>query len=68
MDALLDDLDWFAGADHSIRMHILAEINDAIITLRICNGFSPIADALPGEQPTVFQIIRAKLNHEETVK
>jgi len=66
--ALLDDLDWFAGADHSIRMHILAEINDAIITLRICNGFSPIADALPGEQPTVFQIIRAKLNHEETVK
>ena len=66
--ALLQELDWFAKADHSIRMHILAEINDAIITLRICNGFSPIDDALLGEQLTVFQTIRSRLNHEETIK
>jgi hypothetical protein len=64
--ALLDELHWFAKADHSIRMHVLAEIDDAIITLRIINGFSPIDDALPGEQPTIFQSIRARLNHEET--
>ena len=64
--ALLDDLSWLENAEHNVRMHILAEIDDAIIMLRICAGLPPIDDALPGEELTIFQIIRQKLNHEET--
>ena len=63
--AFLEQLKWLRDVDHDTRMHVLAEIDDAIITLRICAGLSPIDDALPGEELTVFQMIRQKLNHEE---
>src|SRR5215472_9745953 len=63
--SLLDDLSWLEKAEHNDRMHLLGEIDDAIITLRICAGLPPIDDALPGEPLTIFQIIRQKLNHEE---
>jgi hypothetical protein len=66
--SLLDDLEWLEKADHNVRMHLLGEIDDAIITLRICSGLPPIDDALPGEPLTIFQIIRLKLNHEEGVR
>jgi hypothetical protein len=63
--ALLDNLDWLERADLHTRMLILGEIDDAIITLRVCNGLSPIDDALPGEEPTVFQTVKEKLIPEE---
>jgi len=59
--ALLDDLSWLEKAEHNIRMHILAEIDDAIIMLRICAGLPPIDDALPGEELTIFQITKENL-------
>src|SRR3974390_3042747 len=33
--ALLDDLSWLEKASHDARMHVLAEIDDSIVTLRI---------------------------------
>ena len=63
---LLDELDWFAAADHDCRMNVLSEIDDAIMTLRQCNGYPEIDDALPGEELTIFQFIQRKLNHEES--
>src|SRR5215472_12588279 len=66
--AMLDALDWFEGAEHSVRIKVLALIDEAIIRVRICAGLSPIDDALPGQELTVFQMIRTKLNHEETAE
>jgi hypothetical protein len=63
--AVLDELMWFADADHDLRMNVLAEIDDAIVMLRICNGLPPIDDALPGEELTVFQKVKQKLNQED---
>ena len=63
--ALLDDLSWLEKASHDVRMHVLAEIDDSIIMLRVSAGLPPINDALPGEPLTIFQIIKRKLNHEE---
>jgi len=34
----------------------------AIARLRIRNGYPPFDDSLPGEDPTVFEIIRAELD------
>src|SRR5215831_7567777 len=65
--ALLDALDWFETASHGVRMQILGIIDDAIVRIRICSGLAPVDDALPGDELTIFQMIRAKLNHEETI-
>ena len=62
---ILDRLDWFHHADRNIRAYLLSSIDEAIINLRVDNGFAPIDDALPGEQLTIFQMIKVKLNHEE---
>jgi len=62
---MVDDFKWFANADLSARAQILGLIDDAIIELRICNGYPPIDDALPGEPLTIFQIVKQKLIPEE---
>ena len=62
---ILDRLDWFRHADRNIRSYLLSSIDEAIINLRMDNGLAPIDDALPGEQLTIFQMIKVKLNHEE---
>jgi hypothetical protein len=58
---ILDRLDWFRHADCNIRSYLLSSIDEAIINLRVDNGFAPIDDALPGEQLTIFQMIKEKL-------
>jgi hypothetical protein len=58
---ILDRLDWFRHADRNIRAYLLSSIDEAIINLRVDNGFAPIDDALPGEQLTIFQMIKEKL-------
>ena len=58
---ILDRLDWFRHADRNIRSYLLSSIDEAIINLRVDNGLAPIDDALPGEQLTIFQMIKEKL-------
>jgi hypothetical protein len=64
---LLDELAWFNNADRELRLNVLSEIDDCIITLRICNGYPPVDDSLPGEAPTIFEIVKRKLNPEDGV-
>ena len=64
---ILDRLDWFRHADRNIRSYLLSSIDEAIINLRVDNGFAPIDDALPGEQLTIFQMIKVKLAPEEGI-
>jgi hypothetical protein len=45
-------------ADPDTRFEILSLINTAITTLRERAGLPPFDDALPGEEPTAFLIIR----------
>jgi hypothetical protein len=63
-DALVDYVqaqDWIREADLDTRYAVLSLIADVIIRLRVRNGYSPIDDSLPGEPPTVFEIIRSEL-------
>lgn len=48
-------------ADSRARQVAIGLIDDAIDRLRVQNGYAPMDDALPGEPPTVFQIIRDEL-------
>lgn len=48
-------------ADQFTRYTTLRIIGSAIAGLRAQNGYPPFDDSLPGEQPTVFEIIRAEL-------
>ena len=41
---------------------MLSAIDQAIARLRVRNGYPPIDDSLPGEDPTVFEVIRAELD------
>jgi hypothetical protein len=52
---------WLHGADLKTRQTALSAIANIIIRLRIANGYAPIDDSLPGEPPTVFEIIRKEL-------
>jgi hypothetical protein len=52
---------WLLYANLHVRQIGLSLIADAIIKLRIQNGYSPMDDSLPGEPPTVFEIIRSEL-------
>jgi len=47
---------------HADRSIALGMIGTAIARLRIRNGLPPFDDSLPGELPTVFEIIRAELD------
>jgi hypothetical protein len=63
-DALVDYVrhqHWLHDSDMDTRHTALSLIADAIIRLRVRNGYSPMDDSLPGESPTVFEIIRADL-------
>ncbi|MGY2987672.1 hypothetical protein [Bradyrhizobium sp. USDA 4508] len=55
---------WLLEADQETRVVALSLINDAIIKIRIRNGYAPINDSLPGEPPTVFERIRDILEPE----
>lgn len=55
---------WLHDADIQTRRVVLSMIARAIIQLREINGYSPIDDSLPGEEPTVFEIIRKELRTE----
>lgn len=52
---------WLPTADLETRYTALSLINDVIMRLRVRNGYSPMDDSLPGEPPTVFEIIRSEL-------
>ena len=47
---------------HADRLIALGMIGTAIARLRIRNGLPPFDDSLPGEPPTVFEIIRTELD------
>jgi hypothetical protein len=66
-DLLLGCLDayaWYKDLGKRDRQIILSLIADAIIRMRVRNGMAPMDDSLPGEEPTVFEICRDKLNYE----
>jgi hypothetical protein len=52
--------DW-AAIDAETRLIALHEINTAICKLRERSGLMPIDDALPGERPNVFVLIKEAL-------
>ena len=55
---------WLRDADMQTRRTALSVISSTIIRLRIANGYSPISDSLPGEEPTAFEIVRSELRTE----
>jgi len=66
-ETLLDFVDnsaWLHEADHHTRQVVLGVISNELIRVRRENGYSPMDDSLPGEPPTVFEIIRQKLKTE----
>jgi hypothetical protein len=52
---------WLHEADFQTRRVVLSMIARAIMQLREINGYPPFDDALPDEEPTAFEIIRAEL-------
>lgn len=58
------DQRWLLDGDRDARRTALSIIDDRIISLRRENGLSPINDSLPGEDPTIFEIIRKQLRTE----
>ena len=48
--------------DADVRLVVLHELNAAITRLREREGKPPIDDALPGEAPTLFLIVRELLS------
>ena len=56
------DAQWLVGADRVTRYIVLAAVSHRIVKLRIQNGYPPFDDSLPGETPTAYEIIRAKLS------
>ena len=53
--------DWLHEADLNTRRVAVSMIANAIVRLRELNGYPPFDDSLPGEDPTVFEIIRDEL-------
>lgn len=52
---------WLKQAEEATRLMVLSLIDSAIIRHRVRLGMSPIDDALPGETPNVFLIVRREL-------
>jgi hypothetical protein len=48
-------------ADADVRFEVLRLVDHAIVRLRETNSLPPFDDALPGEPPTAFEIIREAL-------
>lgn len=49
---------WVKKLAHKEKMIVLRAISDSIIRLRQSMGLAPFDDALPGEEPTAFELIR----------
>ena len=58
----VEQAQWMVEADRVTRYIVLASISHRITKLRIQNGYAPFDDSLPGELPTVYEIIRARLS------
>jgi len=58
--ALLREHDW-QQMSADVRLVVLHELNAAICKLRERNGLHPIDDAIPGERPNAFILIKEKL-------
>jgi hypothetical protein len=58
---LIDAQDWSA-VDANTRLIALHEINTAVVRLRESQKRDPIDDALPGQPPNAFQVIRKIVN------
>ena len=58
----VEQAQWLVDADRLTRYIVLSVIADKIVKLRIQNGYAPFDDSLPGELPTAFEIIRARLS------
>jgi len=58
---LLEHVHKWQGADRDTLHLVLEIISRRITRLRIQNGYEPFDDALPGEQPNAYLIIRAEL-------
>ena len=52
---------WLFDAKHDIRTKALAFVANRLMNLRIENGLAPFDDALPGEEPTLFETVRDQL-------
>ena len=61
VDDFLAELNWLYVEDMPTRQIALAYIANHLINLRLKNGLSPIDDSLPGEELTLFEIIRHQL-------
>ena len=61
VDAFLTQLDWLYSQDMPTRQIALAYVANHLINLRLKAGLPPIDDSLPGEEPTLFEIIRKQL-------
>ena len=59
----VEQAQWMVDADRVTRYIVLAAISHRIIKLRIQNGYAPFDDSLPGELPTVYEIIRKRLSN-----
>ena len=57
---LVHETDW-QSIDKETRYTALSMIDDAIVRLREQNGLAPFDDALFDEDPTVFEICKARL-------
>jgi hypothetical protein len=55
--SLMRDFDW-SQMSANVRLVVLHEINQAITRLRERAGLAPIDDALPGERPNAFSLIK----------
>ena len=53
--------DWLHEADIGTRVVAVSMVANAIVRLRELNGLAPFDDSLPGEDPTVFEIVRDEL-------
>lgn len=54
-------------ADPDTRYGVIRMIDYAIMHLCVSNGLPPIDDALPGEDPKVFQIVKELIEIEEGI-
>ena len=53
--------DWLLNGDLKTRQDALTLIAAHLIVQRLANGMSPFDDSLPGEEMTLFEIIRKEL-------
>jgi hypothetical protein len=52
---------WLHEADHNTRRVVVSLVANELIRVRLENGYAPMDDSIPGEEPTLFEIIREQL-------